>query len=1215
MKSGVCRGILPLLIVSFVLLTLHITAIAQDELIWAQAHGTGPSSVKDYGPAQKSGSPEYNYNAEYVDDIDLVGTINRIDFLGYVNGPSLPSPTSEHYHGVNIRFYAVGQDNKPAALQAEYFVAKNSPDMLYQGTAFGDMRVRLATPFKASGRHFISVQLVLDPIFIPGGGGALAHWYWRSGNVEAIRGEAPYNRAAPTDPWDRTGFNDGQRNLSMRLYGTRSLVTPAVLTQLSRNTLTHSGRLKISGSNFGNEQGTSVVRINGAVAPVSSWSETSITAYATDAAMLGEGNVQVTTEGGGSNTLPITVTARPLAQGRIKWRFQVDAGQIWGKPAAGPDGSVYAVDQRGNLYGLTIDGALKWIFKRDGSAMQGVSVSVDGTIYYAAGNDLYAVNPDGTLKWSIEGARGGVLAGPEVGPDGNVYAVFENTQATGQSAITVNANGEVINNVPGYGPAFGPREIVFGAPGQFYFNLNNIDSQKRGLNFFELGGDFLFAKNQFSGQPAVGPDGTIYTVQSSTSQLAAIDPASGNIIRTFGNLTAPDVDDDGNIYAATNSSKVFSYEPTGEERWQFQSFGFLGDPMVSPDNNVAVIDTYKIGAPSTIHGLDTEDGGLKWRVDLPAENGGYVRTYSRQSFSGDSSTVYFGMNVNDYAADVYSYVYAITSADLPCTFVVSPTVATSAYNGGTGHVQLTPTNADCKWTASTENNWIALHSESGTGNAVICYTVLANPNQTPRTGSITIAGQTVTITQDPKPNDTEVNITYPEPGQEFTAPASVFVAANAIAPGGTISRVEFYINGNNRLGIDETAPYQLVWNDVDPGNYTFTAKAFDDEGVEILSQPVPFKVHPVPGPEPIPLPISDPELLQPEDGDIFNAGDNIQLEARPRSSFYPVARVEFYLGTTLVGEDDTSPYTYELQNAPAGPQTISARTIAVTGAMANCRPIDIVVNPLRESAGRTRFDFDGDSRADISIYRNGQWHLNRSSDGYAVTNFGLPTDQLAPADYDGDGTTDIAVFRNGAWYVLGSRVGLQVFNFGLAGDIPQPGDHNGDGRDDLMIFRPNGGLWYAAMSDGTFAAYQFGLAGDKPVAADYDGDGKIDIAVFRDGVWYILKTSGGFVISQFGSTGDRPVQADYDGDNKADIAVYRNGIWYILGSNDGVKIYNFGLGEDSPTPADYDGDGRDDIGVFRASTGGWYVIRSQAGMMIDAFGLQGDRAVPSAYVR
>jgi uncharacterized delta-60 repeat protein len=270
---------------------------------------------------------------------------------------------------------------------------------------------------------------------------------------------------------------------------------------------------------------------------------------------------------------------------------------------------------------------------------------------------------------------------------------------------------------------------------------------------------------------------------------------------------------------------------------------------------------------------------------------------------------------------------------------------------------------------------------------------------------------------------------------------------------------------------------------------------------------------------------------------------------------------------------------------------------------------------LAEVAGRTPYDFDGDGRSDISVFRpsSGAWYLLRSTAGYTGVSFGAAGDQLAPADYDGDGKTDIAVFRDGAWYILGSQVGFLAYNFGSAGDIPQPADFTGDGRAELAVFRPANGGWYKLDLNGNvFTAVGFGQNGDKPVVGDYDGDGKADPAVFRDGAWFILGSTQGFQGVTFGIAGDRPVPADYDGDGKTDEAVYRDGAWYLLRSTAGFTGQQWGVATDLPAAGDYDGDGKSDLAVFR--DGQWYLLGSTAGYQGVAFGSAGDKPIPNAFV-
>lgn len=282
---------------------------------------------------------------------------------------------------------------------------------------------------------------------------------------------------------------------------------------------------------------------------------------------------------------------------------------------------------------------------------------------------------------------------------------------------------------------------------------------------------------------------------------------------------------------------------------------------------------------------------------------------------------------------------------------------------------------------------------------------------------------------------------------------------------------------------------------------------------------------------------------------------------------------------------------------------------------------------IKETVRRIPFDFDGDGKTDLSIYRPaaGEWWVNRSSNSVTfAAQFGVSTDKIVPGDYTGDGKTDIAVWRpsSGEWLILRSEdSGYFTIPFGASGDVPAPADYDGDGKTDAAVFRPSTNTWFILNSSGIgVSIVTFGAAGDKPVAADYDGDGKTDIAIFRpgDGSWWYLRSSDGqFRVFRFGVETDKPVQSDYTGDGKADIAVFRptTGEWFILRSEDSnYYSIRFGTNGDVAVPGDYDGDGKTDAGVFRPSNSTWYVNQTSSGVLITTFGITNDLPVPNAFV-
>lgn len=281
-------------------------------------------------------------------------------------------------------------------------------------------------------------------------------------------------------------------------------------------------------------------------------------------------------------------------------------------------------------------------------------------------------------------------------------------------------------------------------------------------------------------------------------------------------------------------------------------------------------------------------------------------------------------------------------------------------------------------------------------------------------------------------------------------------------------------------------------------------------------------------------------------------------------------------------------------------------------------------------ASRTPFDFDGDSKTDIGIFRPGagEWWIQRSSNNSVLAaQFGTAADVMTPGDFTRDGKADVAFFRpsTGQWFVLRSEdQSFFGFPFGSSGDVPMPADYDGDGKTDAAVFRPVGASWFILRSsDSGVTSVQFGIGGDKPVAADYDGDGKADIGIYRPaggtgGEWWIQRSTAGLFAATFGNSSDKTAQGDWTGDGKADCAFFRpsNGTWYVLRSEDQSFFgFPFGSSTDTPAPGDYDGDGKFDAAVFRQPGAQWFVNKSSGGVLSLAFGAPGDQPVSGSYVR
>ena len=85
----------------------------------------------------------------------------------------------------------------------------------------------------------------------------------------------------------------------------------------------------------------------------------------------------------------------------------------------------------------------------------------------------------------------------------------------------------------------------------------------------------------------------------------------------------------------------------------------------------------------------------------------------------------------------------------PCTYSASPTNPQIPATAGQHTISVTA-GAGCDWTASVAATapWITITSgQSGSGNGTVTYTVTANSATSSRTGTMTVAGRTVTVKQ------------------------------------------------------------------------------------------------------------------------------------------------------------------------------------------------------------------------------------------------------------------------------------------------------------------------------------------------------------------------------------------------------------------------------------------------------------------------------------
>ncbi len=126
----------------------------------------------------------------------------------------------------------------------------------------------------------------------------------------------------------------------------------------------------------------------------------------------------------------------------IKWRYHIgrELGYLRSFPAVGLDGTIY-VTGNDSLYALNPEGSLIWRFATTGGFWEASPVvGGDGTIYFSASDGfIYAVRPNGTLKWKYDLGSSWVLErSPAICGNGDVYIVSKQLYAFSDRAADKN---------------------------------------------------------------------------------------------------------------------------------------------------------------------------------------------------------------------------------------------------------------------------------------------------------------------------------------------------------------------------------------------------------------------------------------------------------------------------------------------------------------------------------------------------------------------------------------------------------------------------------------------------------------------------------------------------------------------------------------------------------------------------------------------------------
>ncbi len=301
--------------------------------------------------------------------------------------------------------------------------------------------------------------------------------------------------------------------------------------------------------------------------------------------------------------------------GGLKWKFTTD-WLIETSPVIDKNNTIYVASWN-YLFAIYPNGTEKWRWNHPTLQDSSPALADDGTIYIGtnvvkksgedkSGNQrLFAIHPDGTVKWSFLGS--GSFNTPIIDTEGTIYV---STFSDDGMFYAVNSNGTEKWHYNAEYFCHAPPAIA--EDGSIYFN-----SQKALYAFSSDGTLKWKLDGSFIGGPAVGDDGTIY-IPCDPSFLYALYPNGTVRWRAdteWGSWATPVIGLDGTIYIGYKH--MFAFHSNGTLKWVFR-------PDSDEWHNIDS-QTYAISADGTIYigtMKDNEncyliavnpDGTEKWR--------------------------------------------------------------------------------------------------------------------------------------------------------------------------------------------------------------------------------------------------------------------------------------------------------------------------------------------------------------------------------------------------------------------------------------------------------------------------------------------------------------------------------------------------------------------------------------------------------------------------
>ena len=448
----------------------------------------------------------------------------------------------------------------------------------------------------------------------------------------------------------------------------------------------------------------------------------------------------------------------------------------------GPDGALWFTENTGNKIGrITTAGAVtEYPIPTPGSLPVGITVGPDGALWFteSAANKIGRIDPvnKGITEYPVPTAHAspyGITRGPD-------NALWFTETGSGKIGRMTTAGVVTEYSLP---TSVGLDQITAGPDGALWF-----DQSAGGMIGYGSIGRITTAGvvNQYAGPYGFyggltpGPDGALWypivcevfagchgdaigrVATDGTSTSYPVVAAAGPYAITLGPDGALWFTEETNRIGRITLAGVFSEFPAPA-----QGFAITAgtDRLWFTEQNANRIGAILPGSSATVNltgaNFPASGGTGTATITVTPANAtwsalGYdswITAISGPTFTGSGTLTYSVAANNSISARsgtlaIAGQQFTVTQAGMLPSFSISPTSADVSASGAANTVTVTATPPDATWTAGSNTPWITITSgTSGTGSGTVGYFSTANPSVNARSGTLTIAGLTFTVTQ------------------------------------------------------------------------------------------------------------------------------------------------------------------------------------------------------------------------------------------------------------------------------------------------------------------------------------------------------------------------------------------------------------------------------------------------------------------------------------